>query len=56
LIDTLHTNNPVFVLYGSKGDFSQKPGCLAQVLPQQYHTAEPNIGISNKDEIRKSYN
>jgi hypothetical protein len=44
------------VLYASKQDFSQKPGGLAQVLPQQYHKAEANIGISNQDEIRKSYN
>jgi len=44
------------VFSDSKQDFSQKPGCFAQVLWQQYHTAEPNIGISNQDEIRKSYN
>ena len=47
---------PGFVLYGSKQDFSLKRGCFAQVLRQQYHTAEANIGISNQDEIRKSYN
>ncbi|MEG4961536.1 hypothetical protein [Microcoleus sp. K4-C2] len=44
------------VFSDSKQDFSLKPGCLAQVRQQKYRTAEPNIGISNQDEIRKSYN
>ncbi|MEG4393180.1 hypothetical protein [Microcoleus sp. BROC3] len=44
------------VFSDSKQDFSQKPGDWAQVRQQQYRTAEPNIGISNQDEIRKSYN
>ena len=44
------------VFSDSKQDFSQKPGDWAQARQQQYRTAEPNIGISNQDEIRKSYN